>query len=904
VPETFLRSKRAVAVAVAATVVGVSAAVLLSGQSTTARAAVAPGATVRASVADGADGAQAPDGGTNQELSADGTAVVFTSQSKLDNLDPAEYPNVYVRDLRRDRTVMISRGQFRRPEPPPSTTPEPPPPPTFDPPHLAGDPLLSLTGAQEEELEFGEFPPNGGSYQPTISADGRFVAFITQADNMVPEDDDGDLDLLVCDRDPDGDGEFDEEQDGRRVYEYFRVNQPTWEEGDGSSYRTDFPSSPRLSDDASRIVWEDEYDPPEGYSIDVVRTAALQPPGGGAVGEPGTVEIVDTTIGKSVPLSQGQPDVSGDGRHIVLVAQYSRPQGEGYIPFLAVIRKDTVTGAVLRVDWDVNTTPEHITYLAADESTDLLSPSISGNGGEIAFEAEEFHDTCSDGCWNSVADQPMVFVVRIGPDGQPVDSIIASRDNDNEMINGFSPALSGDGRFLAFGTDNLNAHDGTDGEAGNSSCVNYNPDTLRGEPMVNLSGLPPTSEDRNQRTVCQVVVRDLVVDRQRHVNEEPRLPGTLASAAGDTEAGNGNSPPYYRNTPSLSHNGSTIAFDSDASNLVPGDDNQRTDVFVRTFRPGLEADPTPLDFGAVELGDAFDKVVRFDHVGTGPLVVTEIAVDGSDEFAVGAQTCRGEAIVLQQTGNCEVSLTFAPTTEGDRTATLRLTLRDGREFTVPLRGKGSVEEVPADGPRFAAGPDPLNFGDRLLLSPNDPTQVVTVTNLGDSPLTITGVEVVPTPEPADFTIVANTCAVVPANGTCQVTVGFSPKTSGDRTAVLRFTDNAPGGAAHLIGITGKGSTPNIEVSPGVTPPARVVMVTGTGFAPNQLVTITLTGGVEKETVQANGTGAFTKSLLVLPKSSVGSRPVVATINGTTISAARPLLVVTPSVSPAEFVGRG
>jgi hypothetical protein len=145
---------------------------------------------------------------------------------------------------------------------------------------------------------------------------------------------------------------------------------------------------------------------------------------------------------------------------------------------------------------------------------------------------------------------------------------------------------------------------------------------------------------------------------------------------------------------------------------------------------------------------------------------------------------------------------------------------------------------------------------------------------------------------------------VPANGTCQVTIGFSPKASGDRTAVLRFTDNAPGGAAHLIGITGKGSAPNIEVSPGVTPPARVVMVTGTGFAPNQLVTITLTGGVEKETVQANGTGAFTKSLLVLPKSSVGSRPVVATIDGTTISAARPLLVVTPSVSPAEFVGRG
>ena len=40
---------------------------------------------------------------------------------------------------------------------------------------------------------------------------------MTQADNIVLEDDDDpDQDMLVCDRDPDGDGVFDE-QNGRKA---------------------------------------------------------------------------------------------------------------------------------------------------------------------------------------------------------------------------------------------------------------------------------------------------------------------------------------------------------------------------------------------------------------------------------------------------------------------------------------------------------------------------------------------------------------------------------------------------------------------------------------------------------------------------------------------------------------
>jgi hypothetical protein len=901
-------------VAVAATLVGVSAAVLLSGQSSTAHAAAAPGSTVRASVGNGTPPPESPRGGSDQELSSDGTAVVFTSSAQLDDLKTNDYDNVYVRDLRNNKTVLISRGQFTRPEPPIITKPR-----------LAGDPMLSLNGAQPD-VQYGETPATGSSFSPTISADGRFVAFVTQADNIITADADDDPDLLVADRDPNGDGIFDEKrEDGGLDITYFRVNEPRYMQGDGYVYRVDFPSRPKISDDASRIVWEDTFVDNAGHYTDVVLTAVLRPVIGGvtrAVAAPSNVRLVDTTLDGAKPTAQYSPDVSSDGRYVVLVADYLRPEGEGegtyYVPFHAVVRKDMTTEAVLRVDWDVNTTPDEITFLSQDESVDLGTPAISGNGGEIAFRAEEFENPCSEGsCWYSVRQQPLVFVVRIDADAKPVDSTIVSRDNDNELVNGILPALSGDGRFVAFATDNFNAHDGVDVETaeGSDNCIVDNSD-LRGKPMVNLSGLPPASEARDRRTACQVVVRDLVADRERLRNEDPRLPGTLASPGegancakeipeGGTCAGDDDSPPFRGTAPSLSRNGSTIAFDSRAANLVPDDKNRSTDVFVRTFKPDLRADPTPLDFGELTLGDTFDQVVRLDHVGLGPLVVTDIVVEGSDEFAVGAQTCSGEAITLQQASNCEVSVTFAPTEVGDREGTLRLTLRDGRQFTVPLLGKGVKEEVPPAGPRFAAGPDPLSFGDRLLLS-DGPTQTVTVTNVGGSPLKVTSVTVLSGVAPTDYTFAADTCTgvSVPANGTCQVTVRFSPAGPGDRPAVLRFVDDAPGGAAHLIGMTGKGSTPAVQLSPAVTQPGRVVTVTGTGFAPNKPVTITITGSVETVKSVADATGAFTQGLLILPKSPIGNRPVVATIDGTALQATRPLLVVTPTVSPADFVGRG
>ncbi len=54
----------------------------------------------------------------------------------------------------------------------------------------------------------------GGSSKPSISADGRFVAFESDAENLVAGDTNANIDVFVHDRDADGDAIFDEAQPG------------------------------------------------------------------------------------------------------------------------------------------------------------------------------------------------------------------------------------------------------------------------------------------------------------------------------------------------------------------------------------------------------------------------------------------------------------------------------------------------------------------------------------------------------------------------------------------------------------------------------------------------------------------------------------------------------------------
>jgi Ca2+-binding RTX toxin-like protein len=133
-------------------------------------------ATVRVSVA--STGVQANNSSGTPSLSADGRFVAFSSWAS--NLVPGD-PNgmdVFVHDRDADGDGV------------------------FDEPGAIATVRVSVasSGAQA----------NGDSFQPSLSADGRFVAFASEATNLVPGDTNRQGDVFVHDRDADRDGVFDE----------------------------------------------------------------------------------------------------------------------------------------------------------------------------------------------------------------------------------------------------------------------------------------------------------------------------------------------------------------------------------------------------------------------------------------------------------------------------------------------------------------------------------------------------------------------------------------------------------------------------------------------------------------------------------------------------------------------
>jgi hypothetical protein len=107
--------------------------------------------------------------------------------------------------------------------------------------------------------------------------------------------------------------------------------------------------------------------------------------------------------------------------------------------------------------------------------------------------------------------------------------------------------------------------------------------------------------------------------------------------------------------------------------------------------------------------------------------------------------------------------------------------------------------------KFAPSPNvglspALNFGyqdDGATSSP----EIVTLTNTGNTNLTVTGVAITGT-NAGDFAE-TNSCGAIVPQGTCPINVTFTPSIVGNESATLSVTDNAPG-SPHTDSLTGYG----------------------------------------------------------------------------------------------------
>ncbi|MEC3978747.1 choice-of-anchor D domain-containing protein [Amycolatopsis sp. H20-H5] len=861
------------------------------------------GRTERISVTD--TGAEAAQGSFEPSVSANGRYVAFTTAASLDPLDGNDTDlDVYVRDRVTGKTVMLSRGQV---------TDE-----ILA--HGVGGPAASLhvasfaPGVSRREQPFGrarpapgalvvtklsEIQPDGESHSPSISADGRYVAFQTKASNITTADRDPSDDVIVVDRDPNGDGVFDERTPAGFVdYSYVTVGRRDYTPLGTRLFTGTHPS---ISADGTVVSWVQVLEKPtfrqarrqapvaqDGVALaGTVVATVLRKGDGGRLDQPGVdQQYLDVTVGPPGydVLSSGEPAVSADGRTVVATAQL-RANG-AVATDLAIIAVTVPDRRASRVDVMADGSPV---------SGPVGEPAVSGNGRMIAFK-----------WFNPATAQPEVLVVDRDPDGngrlsaagsaEPSSLRVASRNVLGQPGGGLSPALSADGRYLAFVTFGRSMHNGIDATDNRGGCV-----------------------APNSTSVCDIVVRDLVTDGDRERLGLDRLPAELASPslrhdcapqlpadsvceAGADSAG-----------PALSASGDAVAYASAAADLVTADNNQVSDVFVRQFSPTMTSAPTSVDFGTVNLDKEQLATVAFDHGGFGPLAVGTVSITGpaAQDFDVfPGETCAGRTFHV--TGTCVVSVRFKPTGTGVRTALLQLTTPAGILLAAAsLTGAGDIEKTVLPVFDIGVDQDVLSFGDRAALT-TSPSQAVVVRNLGTAPLTVADVGLQADPGipavtfPGDYTISAAGCRgrTLAVGTSCVITVSQTPRGTGSRPAVLVVTSNASTGA-RLIRLDGSGTAPILEVNPTVVRDGGVTTIRGKGFPPAQVIMVSAVGVAGGYTVTTDGQGTFAVAYVVFPNAESGIRRVDASFAGVSppIAAGAEILVVPGSVAPPDFTQR-
>jgi hypothetical protein len=158
-----------------------------------------------------------------------------------------------------------------------------------------------------------------------------------------------------------------------------------------------------------------------------------------------------------------------------------------------------------------------------------------------------------------------------------------------------------------------------------------------------------------------------------------------------------------------------------------------------------------------------------------PITLQAFALNGANptDFKIASNTCSA-GMVLQGTMSCVIDVAFAPRDLGSLSATLEID-NTAAVYNANLTGTAAV------GPAQVS-PTTLAFGNETLLIPSAP-HLITLANPNPAPLTLPALPAISGANPADFTV-TGTCATIPANSSCQLSVTFDPTAAGSRTASL------------------------------------------------------------------------------------------------------------------------
>ncbi len=527
--------------------------------------------------------------------------------------------------------------------------------------------------------------PNGGSLQPSMSTNGRFVAFTSNATNLTATAGGG-TGVFLLDR-----------KTGKitRVSPVMRT--PTAPVGAVATVTPAAAYEPSISGDGQIVAYtiQPAIDPnldrptPEPYVVAWNRAT-------------GRTQVVSRGPKGNRATGAHEPSTSADGRYIAYTSSFDWP-GENDEGMDDVFRFDRKTGATQIVsDRGLGLGPSVVGRPPARISGSANSPSISGDGNLVAFASDGGDSVVPEDTGNGM----QVYVRDVAR--QTNERI--SRPPDGRSTNNPStdPAISGDGRYVAFssGATNLTPEAAAglfryDRQARATILVSVTPSGA----AAKGAGVQPSITPDGRMIAWTSNATDLV----------PETAGRIAPAATIIR---GASDVYIRdidagetllvsvsldNTgsgamslqPSIGGGGRFIAFASTSPNLVRGDDDKNVDVFLRDLPPVPVIRPATLDLGARAVGtESLPLAATLGNAGWTPLTVTGASITGSNkaDFRVVADACAGRRLARNEA--CSVSVEFKPTAKGSRAATLAIADDyDGSPRTVRLRGRASQGKV-------------------------------------------------------------------------------------------------------------------------------------------------------------------------------------------------------------------
>jgi Tol biopolymer transport system component len=382
--------------------------------------------------------------------------------------------------------------------------------------------------------------PDGESLEPAISSTGRYIAFTSYASDLVPGDDHGLGDVFV-----------------RDVVADTTTRVSVSATGGDPNGRSMMPA---ISADGRYIAFT-------SYAFNLV------PGDGRGFGDLFVRDMAagGTTARVSVDTTGGNPDgdsfepaISATGRYIAFTSVASDLVPKDRNLDADVFVRDVVAGTTARVSVDTT---------GRGPNGDSYEPAISATGRYIAF-----HSAASDlvpGDGNRCEDVFVRDLVAGTTTRVSVDTTGGDPDSRS-----YSPAISADGRYIAFqsSASDLVPGDGNgaydvfvrDMVAGTTTRVSV--DTAGGDdayldPAISADGryIAFQSPASDLAPRYDVFVRDMVA-------------GTTTRVSVDTAGGDPNRDSDH---PVISADGRYIAFRSFASDLVPGDGNGFRDVFLR-----------------------------------------------------------------------------------------------------------------------------------------------------------------------------------------------------------------------------------------------------------------------------------------------------------------------------------